>query len=329
MVVDPSDMLIFKMRGMQFGAATQKKPSPAQPTPARPQAMPQQKQPEEEAPVTGRAFAARTMSDKEGVMEEREQEERDSSSTIAKFYEERGRSMQGFITGQENAAAEPAHKRNKTRSGKEEIDAAKGLTCINHPWRPAYAVCDYCERAFCYADLISHDGKFYCLEDIDNVSKSESKKLKQPVNAFSTWAGAVFILNALLITYFVFPQLGYLAQYISQNGFLALLNGTGNYISIFLDVLLVWFSFASGALLLLRSSSAYLAGTFTGATTLLLVSFEWLNTSVTFLLVITLISFVSIVVLAFSRMSSATVEKTVIENAQQTGEINWPRIETF
>ena len=41
-------------------------------------------------------------------------------------------------------------KKGKTHSEEESEEADQGLSCVWHPWRPAYAICNYCHRPFCF-----------------------------------------------------------------------------------------------------------------------------------------------------------------------------------
>jgi hypothetical protein len=59
---------------------------------------------------------------------------------------------------------------------------------------------------------------------------------------------------------------------------------------------------------------------------LLILSYEYLNSSAPYLLLVTIFSFVSIAALVYARMSAVVAAEGETQAAVQ---INWPRIETF
>ena len=212
-----------------------------------------------------------------------------------------------------------------TKSKKEAIDAAQGYVCVNHPWRPAYAICDYCKRPFCYADLVEFNDRFYCLEDIDKVSAKGA--VPQPmVGRLWQLPGIVFLANAALMAFFIYPQTGFFISHIARVGlFSFLFSMTYAYGIATLNFLIAIVSLAMGIILLLRPSHVYIGG-IVGMVVLVGASYEYLNSAVSYLLLISILSFIATSLLLYNRMSSIT--SSSIEEVKPT-DIEWPRLETF
>ena len=90
---------------------------------------------------------------------------------------------------------------------KVKMKKVSDLFCTNHPWRHAYALCASDNLPYCYVDLIEHNGKLYCMQDIDSAAKVHQMKqeTKYP-NAFSTLASVLLLTNSILLGYFTYPQ---------------------------------------------------------------------------------------------------------------------------
>ena len=146
-------------------------------------------------------------------------------------------------------------------------------------------------------------------------------------NAFTQVAGALFIVNAVLFAYFILPQSSFVFGYASGIGvgaFLASLNY--QYGSALVNMALVVLSAASGVLILANLRRGHLLGGTAGAMLLLIVSYEYLNSSAPYLLLITLFSFASVAALVYARMGAVVAAES---ETQGPAQINWPRIETF
>ncbi|MDE1825222.1 MAG: hypothetical protein KGH61_05610 [Candidatus Micrarchaeota archaeon] len=226
----------------------------------------------------------------------------------------------------EPEAAAPTFS-GKPLSGKESMQAAKGRTCTNHPWRGAYAVCDFCRRPFCYADLIEYGKHFYCLEDIDRATSGAARE-KIGANAFTKIAGFVFIANSLILLYFTMPQLEFIwasASKISSSALLAAI--WGNYSVPLLNAVLAVVGMLAAILLFITEDerAMYLAG-LVAALFLIGISYEYLNSYLYYTLLVSVIALVEIVLLTYGRVSAVT---TSYSTDLGPPDIEWPRLETF
>lgn len=150
---------------------------------------------------------------------------------------------------------------------------------------------------------------------------------KVQANAFIKVAGTFFLINAVLFAYFIMPQLYFVLSYLSNVGIAAfVLSWNYEYGTALVNISLALLSAATGAILFANIRRSHLLGGIAGAMLLLVVSYEYLNSSATYLLLVTLLSFVSIASLVYARMSAVIVTESEMPTPAQ---INWPRIETF
>ncbi len=216
-------------------------------------------------------------------------------------------------------------KKKFTKIEEESIEAAKGMMCINHPWRPAYAICNYCKRPFCYADLVEYNGAFYCLEDIDKVTGPGASISPTRFNSFTAISSVFFLANATILGYFIYPQALFLIKYINNVGFVNFLNSlTYSYGISFINLILVVLGLFAGLILYAKNKKWFYISWVIDAFILIIVSYEYLTLNSSYLLAISVLAFINIGTLAYSRLSASTEVVSEIKE-----EVNWPKVEIF
>jgi len=354
-------MLIFKLRGMHFeGKGAQKSAAPrvaeraaqksANPpgysTQSANAAQPQvtvtqpkitsakgEEEQKEEKIASAQQFSAKVMQETEAKVQAA-QPQAPSKPQKKQYEEEEKRIVEEFISRQKMEEAETQSeiagvqkpKKRLTKTEKESMDSAKDLMCVNHPWRPAYAICDYCKRPFCYADLVEYNGKFYCLEDIDKVTKNFEVSAEAEMNPFIIASGAAFIVNALILAYFVYPQVAYFSEQAAKIGlanFIYTINYS--YMLSVLNLIAVLLGIAAGALLFLKLSKN-IYSIFMGVAMLIISSYIYLISNALYLLAVTIIAAVAVGMLAYGRIPASA---GATEEELKPTEIEWPRLETF
>ena len=203
----------------------------------------------------------------------------------------------------------------------------QGMKCVTHPWRPAYAQCDYCKRPFCYADLVKYGQDLYCLEDIDNVSAVTGVPVYGNVS-FSHLAGAILIIGAFVLAYFIYPTAIFFLNTISAKGFSYFINtfvSTYTYQAINLSIM--FFSFVFGLLLIAKPRLGFYPSLMLGVLALIALSYQYFNTGTDYFLLVTAIELAGLASLMYSRMSASTMDVT--EQEIKPNDINWPRPEVF
>ncbi|MDE1855208.1 MAG: hypothetical protein KGH57_02730 [Candidatus Micrarchaeota archaeon] len=163
-------------------------------------------------------------------------------------------------------------------------------------------------------------------EEAEALGTAETKTMR---NAFSTITGMIFVVDAIVFGYFVYPQAAFVLGYIAQNGIGSF--GTWNYElgTSLINIILILLSVISGALMLANVSKGHLVTGATGSIILLAVSFEYLNSSAFYLLIVSVLTFAGVASLAYARMSAISVMEEETEALPAQQEISWPRIETF
>ena len=229
-------------------------------------------------------------------------------------------------TGAETYGHRPA---KETRAQIESKEAAIGLVCAWHPWRPAYAVCDYCHRPFCFEDIVEHAGRYYCLEDIDEVTKSATQELLgYGVAALS--GGGLLALAFVAFLYMAGDQIAYIINYANSVGFFTFVGHMQtSYALGLLGVAVAFFELVAGALLLARAKSGFGASLGASLVGVLFFSYLYLNSSTLYALVIALISFASFATLVVSTRTMRFIETEEFKPTEQVAALDFPNAGRF
>lgn len=318
MAYNPDDLLIFRMREMP----PNRKITPRERVAQRPVVV---EAPEESEEARGLRASLQTT---EAVREETEPTKPTTKEEMAEITRIRQLEKLAGAPVQPVEGAAGKQKRRFSRGQKAAIAAAKGLACVNHPWRAAYAICDYCDRPFCYADLVEFNHNYYDLEDIDKVTSKKGISKKLPLNTFAKASSIFFILNAFVLAYFIYPQTLFITNYIYKvgiNKFLYSLNYS--YGISLVNTAMIILSLVAGVIILMQPENGFYLSGLIGAFILSIASYEYLSNTLLYLLVISVMALLSIGTLAYSRMSATTIGYTT-ENIKPT-DVEWPRLESF
>lgn len=325
MALNPEDLIIFKTReeeeqGKKPKKAVQKPEAPAeQPAAqqeAKPAAQPQKKpqrpaaQPEQPQPAA------------EMVKQVQEEIERpipvaQAPQPTPEFAEEALEAQLG-----PPAPVTPQIKR-RSLSAKESRRIAEHLTCELHPWRKAYAICDYCKRAFCYEDIVEYGGKYYDLDDIDKIPQTE--RISTGVtryNNLSLVSSVFFMAIFLLFMYFTYSSLIMFANQAVSVGVLNFFQSISTPVELYFgEFALSLLSIAAAVLILLNTKSSYRVSVAISILTVLIFSYQYLNTQTIYYAAIAGVSFAALVILSYSRVSyePALAEKTGAEEVLGAG----------
>ncbi len=208
-----------------------------------------------------------------------------------------------LITEGENVKDYIGHgsKSGETRSEAESKEAAIGLSCVWHPWRPAYAVCNYCHRPFCFEDIVERNGKYYCLEDVD---KAEPTKGLENVTynrlgiISATMFSAAFVAFLLLGS----SQLGYVVGFANKLGFFTFISSIKfDYIFPIIAAIVAFFELVTGFMLFMQARRGFAIGIVSGFIAVALFTYQFLATTALYVLVIDILTFAGIVSLVYSR----------------------------
>ena len=151
-------------------------------------------------------------------------------------------------------------------------------------------------------------------------------EIKVETNAFARVTGMLFLFNMAILGYFVYPQTPYLVNYVIDNGPSALLGLSYEYSISLANLLLAVFCGLSGLLMIANRKGGHMLTGAVGSALLLMISYEYLNTGVVYLLIVNVVAFAGIVSLAYARMSAVSVMESESISPQN---VKWPGIETF
>lgn len=164
-------------------------------------------------------------------------------------------------------------------------------------------------------------------EPLGSEAPKPKKKARVKVGVFSVFSGFLFLLNTGVFGYFIYPQAVFLINHIETIGivtFFLTLNYA--YIISFANLVLVVLTLLSSILLITRLRGAYLLAGAVSAFTVLAVTYEYLDSNATYLLMVSLLTFICIISLIYSRMSAVRIEEG---EEPLDFDVNWPRLETF
>lgn len=141
---------------------------------------------------------------------------------------------------------------------RSEKDAAIGKTCLQHPWRSAYAVCAYCHKPFCFEDIIEHGSHYYCLNDMERVPQEQEKP--------RTLSYGLYLFSGimLMLAFLVFVYSSY-AAYINMFSFLfgniqSITTAIYESLQLMMEGILMLALFVDAIMILMQSRSSVYAG---------------------------------------------------------------------
>ena len=334
MPVSPDDLLIFKMREGRTqeepGKKHAKKPAAAVAAKLQAQQQATQVQQRPGGPPAQAQQQAQRISPNEVLKE----------GKIAAAREVMNRTFvapAGTYTQVEEALATEGMNVNNYNNKKEtkaqitSKEAAVGLSCVWHPWRTAYAVCDYCHRPFCFEDIMEHNGHYYCLEDIDAVSAAaqEAGGQRFSYGRMSFAAGALLVLSFGVFLFFANGQLAQLVGYANSVGFFMFLsNITGPYAFAFLGALVTFFEFVAGIMIFVQSKKGFVMSLALSLVGTLLFSYQFISSGTLYALFVGVASFAAMITVAASTHTMKVAENEDAPAVQQAA-MEFPNIGKF
>ncbi len=217
----------------------------------------------------------------------------------------------------------------------EKEDRVEGnrYRCVWHPWRQAYAICSYCQKPFCFEDLVEKRGRFYCLEDVDKTPLP-GVKVEHSYESLNMVGGGLLMISFIIFIYFGYSQFVYQASNLVgvlpsiTRGFIVL-SEFMNPISLFslFGALFTFIGFVSGIMVLGHGDRAFVSGIVIGTFSTILFSYAYLSYLQTYTLAISALSFVSIIMLLLSKGAEFTnIEK---EEEADYANVNLANISTY
>ena len=339
MPVDPDDMLIFRMRHMtpNIGVAPQQI---SQATPAQqPRQQPEQTRASTQTQPKAAAQAPQQISRFVPPAESRrpasnfkEQAETPmfvspnvSNTVIEEAVEAAGGDMSQMS----------AKKKGKSRSEEESEEAAEGLSCVWHPWRPTYAICNYCHRPFCFEDIVEQNGHYYCLEDIDKVgTESAMSEVSGKLNYINVGAisGIMYVAVFLIFILFASTQLSSVISYSNSVGFFVFLSSAKlSELLLVLESAMMLLAFVAGFLTMLHAKAAVVLGPIAALLSIIMFTYGFAVYGTLYAAVIAAVTLMALIMQAYSLVGSRSVEAVEEKstNDQDNTEVQFANVGRF
>ena len=354
MTVDPDDILIFKMRGIK--TAQKKRVEKAETVQApKPQPMPQ---PAIQKPAVPKLEEAKPERKPFFAPKPAQPQPKPVPQVVAKPLEEKPRETpqrKPIFVQQPKPVPQPAEKPKLTKpvEAKERkplfafkpkpTQAPAPKKVIKAP-QAAVAMEEMAQQATYSQEDEQRMRELANLEQMAALYESppgglEAEEMeakgtlqgKEVKNVFATIAGLLFVADAIVFGYFIFPQSAFVINYAVANGLSTLaLSGNYTYGISFVNMVLALLLAVSGISMVVHAKLSHLVSGATGSIILLSVTFEYLNSNQVYLLLVSVFTFVSVAALAYARMSAVVeVEQEAPAATTTMQDIDWPRLETF
>jgi hypothetical protein len=226
MAMNPDDLLIFKVREEDKGAPKQKGKKAAAQAPLQqskpgffsPRPKPEQQQqkqapqkPAREEEIPGPEPVVSANGEEEYYVAPEPSEATNPIDYVSEAAE---------FAGGEGIVAKQGGKKKvlKKREHMDPRKIAQHMSCELHPWRRAYAICDYCKRAFCYEDILEVGGKYYCLDDVDKVPEAVRRNQVVKYNNLGMLASILYMVAFIVFFYYSYSSVLVLLDAIQKIG---------------------------------------------------------------------------------------------------------------
>lgn len=284
MVLNPDDLLIFKVREEEKEEQTKGKKAPAK----QPQKAQQQTKIEEPEPEL---YNKQSREEEFLIAEElRERATSENYTNIA---------MQ--ISGGDGSKEE---EKKAPRGRMDSRKLAATMNCDLHPWRRAYAICDYCKRPFCYEDIIQSGGKYYCIDDISKVPEAARRLEAVRYNNLGVLSSLLYIAAFIVFIFYAYPAVLALLTTAVKMGIVTFIGSIDITDALLLaESILAIVSLFGGIGILMTRSSSFKTSAMVSIIGVAVFSYQYINLNVTYLAVVAALVFVAFVTLAYSRVS--------------------------
>ena len=224
--------------------------------------------------------------------------------------------------GYEEAPPEPVTTGMPTGSERkvsvrEMKNIAAHLSCELHPWRKAYAICDYCKRAFCYEDIVEHGNAYYCLDDIDKVSAEVRTQEVTKYGALGFVASGLFMLVFPIFLISSYQSLVLLPGELPS--LVASASPTNPAVILAVTAAVAVLSFVAGISVVIQTKGSFPLGAVVGVLTAGVFAYRYLYVHDIFSVVIAAIAVVAVLTLGNSRVAYESLPEATIEKVSAEG----------
>jgi hypothetical protein len=216
--------------------------------------------------------------------------------------------------------------KNTNMTKKESIEAAKGLKCISHPWRDAYAICNYCKMPFCYADISEYNNSYYCLQDLSKAEGAFPVNPPETNTSIIKISSIAFIISAFVLLFYIYPQVSFIISKTNIFNISIISNLGFSYGISILNILFIILSFISGILIFVSPVKNTAMVQIIVSIIIITLAYEYLITNISYVIIAEGFFFMTLIILLAGKSLDATIKYT---SEIKSSQIKWPRLENF
>ncbi|MGC8676014.1 MAG: hypothetical protein ACP5T3_00660 [Candidatus Micrarchaeia archaeon] len=155
----------------------------------------------------------------------------------------------------------------------------------------------------------------------------EKGRTKVVASQFNGVAGALLVFDVLVLLFFGYQQYALMFDTILKIGLAGFINMMNYaYGTSLLNFVLILASVIAGLLMIFKMGRTYMIAGSVAIMLLVATSFEYITSNATYLAIVSALTFISVVAIAYSRMSAVVVAE---EEEEEPEPVIWPKIETF
>ncbi len=206
----------------------------------------------------------------------------------------------------------------KKREHMDSRKIAQHMSCELHPWRRAYAICDYCKRAFCYEDILDVGGKYYCLDDVDKVPEAIRRNQVVRYNNLSMIASILYMVAFIVFFYYSYNSVLVLLDSIQKIGLpLFMTQLTIARELLLAETILALLTLGTAISILISSGASFKLGAFVSIVSVGIFGYQYTLANTIYIAIFTTLSFVAFLLLSYSRVSTESMpeEETMLEES--------------
>ncbi len=226
------------------------------------------------------------------------------------------------FTGDEQFAKENAKKTVlKKREHMDSRKIAQHMSCELHPWRRAYAICDYCKRAFCYEDILEVGGKYYCLDDVDKIPEAVRRGQVVKYNYLGMIASILYMAAFIVFFYYSYNSVLLLVNSIQKIGlplFITQLDIARELL--IAEAILALLAIGTAISILVSSGSSFKLSALVSMVGVGVFGYQYTLYSAIYIAAFAVLTFIAFLLLSYSRVSTESMpEEEAILEASLTG----------
>lgn len=335
MSVDPSNLLIFKLRSnQQTGSQTtpsstfaSQQNKPASQAPAQSQ-QPQVQAPQQQAQSQQPRMDERVL--RYGKDQPPSPSRIQAADSVYNFP-----SPRNYYVPEKKISSQEEYSKNykkfmEIKDKAQSREKAKRLYCAWHPWRHAYAICAFCHRPFCFEDTAEYENSYYCIEDIDSVEQKHVEQMESEYNSTSVVSALIMLGAFVIYLYFAGSQLLFIFNYIFQTGLINfILNVKFGYLFAIAGLIIMLVSMGLALYAIGASRKSHLLGAIVGLMAVTFFSYMYITTGTGYMGLMAILEFLAFMGSVYAAATGVKAYDHPTTASESPDMIFWPNVSKF